>query len=349
MMRRDLPRNGDDPKRWCSPPRSRPSSAEVQKPVVIDMFATGASVTTRATALVHPAADVPGHPGVAHQPRRDLRQEAHRRASHRGESEDARRLARGSTPSSGEPGLQGQRGLAQALGRHQASRDYTTIRGGNTSVAVRTSRIGARITVAPKDFRAPHDPAFSNRRKASDRRRHRLGDRRGACVLLALWTAIGAPVARDVERGTFSQRHSLLIDQRKREPLHPVQPEPAGAPDHQLDALRRGVLGFEYGYSLSEPNALTLWEAQFSHFANSAQVIFDQFISRRAQVAAHVGSGLPVAAWLRRAGAEHSSRGSSVPADVRRRQYADANCTTPANYFHILPPAQARHPQAAHP
>ena len=87
---------------------------------------------------------------------------------------------------------------------------------------------------------------------------------------------------QDSERGTFSQRHSVLIDQETDDRYTPF--------NHLADGQARfevinsmlseeAVLGFEYGYSLAEPNALTLWEAQFGDFANGAQVLFDQFIS----------------------------------------------------------------------
>ena len=124
--------------------------------------------------------------------------------------------------------------------------------------------------------RAPQDDRF--------RRGHRLGDRPrrwpSASILLD-----GNPVrlsGQDSERGTFSQRHSVLYDQRDETryiPLNNLSPAQAGYEVINSMLSEEAVLGFEYGYSLAEPRALTLWEAQFGDFANGAQVVFDQFIS----------------------------------------------------------------------
>ena len=95
----------------------------------------------------------------------------------------------------------------------------------------------------------------------------------------------GYPVrlaGQDSTRGTFSQRHSGLINQDTEERYYPLEQHRAGQAavrSYRFHAVEYAVLGFEYGYSLAEPNALTLWEAQFGDFANGAQIMFDQFIS----------------------------------------------------------------------
>ncbi|MEK9672283.1 MAG: 2-oxoglutarate dehydrogenase E1 component [Rhodospirillaceae bacterium] len=154
----------------------------------------------------------------------------------------------------------------------------------------------------------------------------------------------GHPVrlsGEDCERGTFSQRHSVLIDQENECRYTPLSNIRFGqAPFEVLNSplSEFGVLGYEYGYSLAEPQTLTLWEAQFGDFANGAQVIIDQFISSGEQK------------WLRMCGLvmllPHGYEGqgpehSSARLERYLQNSADdnwqvCNCTTPANYYHVL-------------
>ena len=154
----------------------------------------------------------------------------------------------------------------------------------------------------------------------------------------------GYPVrlsGQDSTRGTFSQRHSAFIDQETEERHYPLNAIRKGQSRYEvIDSMlsEYAVLGFEYGYSLAEPNTLTMWEAQFGDFANGAQIMFDQFIS----------SG--ESKWLRMSGLvcllPHGFEGQGPEHSSARLErflqmsgsdnWIVANCTTPANYFHIL-------------
>jgi 2-oxoglutarate dehydrogenase E1 component len=144
---------------------------------------------------------------------------------------------------------------------------------------------------------------------------------------------------QDSGRGTFSQRHAVWVDQKTGEkyiPLTTVGPARFEVRDSPLSEF--GVLGFEYGYSLADPKCLVLWEAQFGDFANGAQSIIDQFVA--------AGEGK----WLRASGLvmllPHGYEGQGPEhSSARLERYLQlcaednlqvANCTTPANYFHIL-------------
>ncbi len=219
-------------------------------------------------------------------------------------------------------------------------------RRGQTGVdRARLAELGRRLTTVPKDFHLHKtiQRLLDNRRKAVDTGEN-IDWAMGEALAFASLLDEGHRVrlsGQDSERGTFSQRHSVLIDQENEArfiPLNHIRDEQARFEVINSMLSEEAVLGFEYGYSVAEPDALTLWEAQFGDFANGAQVIFDQFISSAERK------------WLRMSGLvcllPHGYEGQGPEhSSARLERYLQlcaednmqvANCTTPANYFHIL-------------
>ncbi len=219
-------------------------------------------------------------------------------------------------------------------------------RRGETAIPIETLReIGGALTRVPQGFRANRK---IERQLAAKRQAIDSGE--GIDWATAEALSFGslliekAPVrlsGQDCGRGTFSQRHAVLIDQENEDeyvPANNVRPDQAKLEVIDSPLSEAGVLGFEYGYSLAEPRALVLWEAQFGDFANGAQVIFDQFIA--------AGE----AKWLRMSGLvmllPHGYEGQGPEhSSARLERYLQLcaednlqvlNCSTPANYFHAL-------------
>ena len=191
--------------------------------------------------------------------------------------------------------------------------------------------VGRALTTVPDDFNLnPKLNRFIDARKAMFEAGEGVDWATAEALAFGTILAEGYMVrlsGQDCRRGTFSQRHAVLIDQETQEAYTPLAhicegQERLAVRDSPL--AEASVLGFEYGMSLADPNMLVLWEAQFGDFANGAQFIIDQFhFFRRDQVAAHVRVGAAVAARPRGpgAGAFLGTVGALSPA-LRRRQHA---------------------------
>ncbi|MBL8549799.1 MAG: 2-oxoglutarate dehydrogenase E1 component [Hyphomonadaceae bacterium] len=219
-------------------------------------------------------------------------------------------------------------------------------RRGKTAVTLpKLKEIGRAITEIPQNF-AMHKTVqrvIEARRKAIEEGQN-LDWSTGEHLAFGTLLDEGFHVrlsGQDSCRGTFSQRHSHFIDQNTEERYTPLNHiRPGQAHYEVIDSLlsEEAVLGFEYGYSLADPNTLTIWEAQFGDFVNGAQVVIDQFIAAAERK------------WLRMSGLvmllPHGYEGQGPEhSSARLERFLQlcaednlqvVNCTTPANYFHVL-------------
>ncbi|WP_242912655.1 2-oxoglutarate dehydrogenase E1 component [Brevundimonas pishanensis] len=217
---------------------------------------------------------------------------------------------------------------------------------GTTAVpAEKLQEIGARLTSIPNSV-----DVHKTLKRVIDARREAVSTGENIDWATAESLAFGSLVdegynirlsGQDSVRGTFSQRHSGITDQTTEERYFPLNNLREGQGHFEVidSALsEEAVLGFEYGYSLADPNTLTLWEGQFGDFVNGAQVVIDQFISSGERKWLRM-SGLTMLLphGYEGQGPEHSSaRLERFLQQCAENNMQVANCTTPANYFHIL-------------
>ena len=228
----------------------------------------------------------------------------------------------------------------------KAVRDDGDARRGQTGVPVETLKeIGHALTNVPEGFNVHRTiQRFLKNREEMIETGEKIDWATGEALAFGSMMRDGHTVrlsGQDVERGTFSQRHSVLYDQVDESRFIPLMN--VGRDGARYDVINsmlseEAVLAYEYGYSLQEPNGLILWEAQFGDFANGAQVVFDQFLSSGEKK------------WLRMSGLvcllPHGYEGQGPEhSSARLERYLQlcaednmqvAYCTTPANYFHAL-------------
>lgn len=217
---------------------------------------------------------------------------------------------------------------------------------GNTGVDVKLLKeIGLKLTETPSDFNLNTKIA-----RQMEAKREMMNTGAGIDWATAEALAFGTLLkeghhvrlsGQDCERGTFSQRHSVLTDQENENrytPLNNISKDQAFYEVLNSSLSELGILGFEYGYSLAEPNGLIMWEAQFGDFVNGAQVIIDQFISS-GEIKWLRMSGLTMLLphGFEGQGPEHSSaRLERFLQQCGEDNWQVVNATTPANYFHVL-------------
>lgn len=200
------------------------------------------------------------------------------------------------------------------------------------------------ITVLPKDkkFFSKISRLFDTRAKMIEKDSYdwAMGELMAYATLLNDGKRVRIS-GQDVQRGTFSHRHAVLTLEDSEEKYVPLAQVPGGDKNFSIyNSLlsEYAVLGFEYGYALANPNALTIWEAQFGDFYNGAQIIVDQYlVSAETKWRRSNGMVLLLPHGMEGQGPEHSS--------ARIERFLElcangnmilANCTTPANFFHLL-------------
>jgi 2-oxoglutarate dehydrogenase E1 component len=230
--------------------------------------------------------------------------------------------------------------------KHLGTKDMENYQAGETAIKPETmAEVGAALTRVPPDF-----DIHKTVTRLLDAKARMFETGEGFDWATAEALAFGSlqvegfPVrlsGQDCTRGTFSQRHSAFVDQTTEERYYPLNNIRAGQARYEvIDSMlsEYAVLGFEYGYSLSEPNALVAWEAQFGDFANGAQIMFDQFInSGESKWLRMSGLVMLLPHGFEGQGPEHSSARLERFLQLSAHDnWIVANCSTPANYFHIL-------------
>ena len=205
--------------------------------------------------------------------------------------------------------------------------------------------IGKKITEVPDDFKI-------NRKvlRQLQKRNKNISEEKGidwaTAEALAFATLLDQGISvrlsgQDCGRGTFSQRHAIVIDQETEEKfstLNKVVKNGSRIEIVDSPLSEAAVLGFEYGYTLADPKTLVLWEAQFGDFANGAQLIIDQFIvSGESKWLRMSGLTILLPHGYEGQGPEHSSgRVERFLQMAAEDNIQVVNCTTPSNYFHVL-------------
>jgi 2-oxoglutarate dehydrogenase E1 component len=215
-----------------------------------------------------------------------------------------------------------------------------------TGVAIETLRqVGAALATVPGDFDL--NPKIARQLEAK-----RIAAESGEGIDWATGEALAFGTllidghrirlsGEDSQRGTFSQRHAVLVDQTNQNeyvPLNNIRPDQAKIEIYNSLLSEVGVLGFEYGYSVADPRTLVLWEAQFGDFANGAQAVIDQFIaSGETKWLRMSGLTLLLPHGHEGQGPEHSSARMERYLQLCAEQNMQiCNITTPGNYFHAL-------------